>query len=92
MKACVVHLIPGKLPARESTLSTCVLNKTLAPDVPLVPVDVNLLWNNFPEPSKKDRRVEGSEKSLTHSGTIVQAFGEKTRLAPISREINKQGW
>lgn len=92
MKACVVHIVPGTTPAKESTLNTHVLNKTLAPDVPLVSVDVNLLWNNFPEPSKTGRRVEGSEQFLTHSGTILQVFGEKRKLAPISRKINKQGW
>lgn len=77
MMARVVHLMPGPVPAMESALSTGVLNKTLGPKVPLVSMDVSLLWNNFPEPPKKARRVEGSKEFLTHSGNILQALEVK---------------
>lgn len=77
MTACVVHFLPGPVPAMGSALSTSVLNKTLGPKVPFVSMAVSLLWNNFPEPPKKARRVEGSKEFLTHSGNILQVLEGK---------------
>lgn len=75
--AYVVHLVPETVPATESVLNICVLNKTLGPKILWASMDVSWLWNNLPEPSKKGRRVEGSEEFLTHSGNILQALERK---------------
>lgn len=53
-----------------------MLNETLGLRVPLVPMAVSLLWNNFPEPSKK-AGVGDSEEFLTHSENILQALKRK---------------
>lgn len=67
----------------------CVLSETLASKVPLLPVDVSLLWNNFPEPSKKG---DGScsEEFLTHSGNTLQA-SERKQTPTILRKTNGAG-
>lgn len=56
-KAGSIHIVcPAfwTVPWHWSTLNKCVLNETLGPKIMLVPKHVSLLWNEFPEPSKKD--------------------------------------